>query len=88
MDLANARWTQLTNSSAKDENPVFNSQGDQIAFVSDRNGNKDIFIMNADGTGQRPLPEMLEKICLLIGARMERRSSSPARVQMRTCISG
>lgn len=27
----------------------------QIAFVSDRNGNGDIFIMNADGSSQKPL---------------------------------
>ncbi len=34
-----------------DTDPVFSPDGRKIAFCSDRNGNKDIYLVNADGTG-------------------------------------
>jgi Tol biopolymer transport system component len=47
--------TQLTHNHAEDIEPQFNPVRNQIVFVSDRNGNRDIFLMNADGSGQIPL---------------------------------
>ena len=36
-------------------NPVFNPEGTKMAFVSDKEGSKDIWVMNADGTGMEQL---------------------------------
>ena len=36
---------------AADSQPVFSPDGSRIAFVSDRTGDAEIFVMNADGTG-------------------------------------
>ncbi|MCL4294416.1 MAG: PD40 domain-containing protein [Anaerolineae bacterium] len=40
--------------------PAWSSDGSQIAFVTDRGGRWEIWVMNADGSSQRPLfsPEM------------------------------
>jgi hypothetical protein len=40
--------------------PVWSPDGDQIAFVTDRDGVWAIYVMNADGSNQRPLPISLE----------------------------
>ena len=53
-DGRNAR--QLTNTAANkwtNEDASFSADGKQIAFTSNRNGNSDIYVMNADGTGLR-----------------------------------
>jgi Tol biopolymer transport system component len=42
---------QLTFNDWEDEFPVWSPDGTRIAFVSDRRGNFDIFVMDADGTG-------------------------------------
>lgn len=44
---------RLTNNSAADVSPVFNSGCSQIAFVSDRDGSPQVYVMSADGGGQR-----------------------------------
>lgn len=44
---------RLTNNSAADVSPVFNSSCSQIAFVSDRDGSPQVYVMSADGGGQR-----------------------------------
>ncbi len=44
---------RLTNNTAADVSPVFNSGCSQIAFVSDRDGSPQVFVMSADGGGQR-----------------------------------
>ena len=54
---------RLTTSAGYDGMPVWSPDGQQIAFVSDRDGNQEIYVMNADGTGQTRLtftsaPEM------------------------------
>lgn len=36
-------------------NPVFNPEGTRMAFLSDKEGSKDIWVMNADGTGMEQL---------------------------------
>jgi dipeptidyl aminopeptidase/acylaminoacyl peptidase len=47
--------TRLTNNPATDSEPTWSPNGTQIAFVSDRDGNFEIYKMNADGTGQTRL---------------------------------
>lgn len=46
---------QLTTHSASDASPAPSPDGKQIAFVSERDGRPEIYVMNADGTGQRRL---------------------------------
>ncbi len=43
---------QLTDRGAE---PVWSSDGRTIAFHSSRDGNPEIYVMNADGSGQRRL---------------------------------
>ncbi len=43
---------QLTKNSASDANPAVSRDGSRIAFVSDREGQSDIYGMNVDGSGQ------------------------------------
>lgn len=43
---------QLTADGANDMRPTWSPDGSRIAFVSDRDGNAEIYVMNADGTGQ------------------------------------
>jgi Tol biopolymer transport system component len=46
---------QLTNLSAVSEDPAWSSDGTQIVFQSDRDGNFEIYVMDADGGAQRRL---------------------------------
>jgi Tol biopolymer transport system component len=41
----------LTNNPAYDQTPVWSPDGHQLAFVSDRNGDLEIYLMNTDGSG-------------------------------------
>jgi TolB protein len=50
MDADGANVTRLTNSPARDHSPAWSPDGRQIAFVSERDGNPEIYVMNADGT--------------------------------------
>jgi Tol biopolymer transport system component len=43
--------TRLTNSAALDGQPAWSPDGRKLAFVSNRAGNDEIYVMNADGTG-------------------------------------
>ena len=43
--------TNLTNNPADDIYPSWSPDGRQIAFISDRDGNWEIYVMNADGSG-------------------------------------
>jgi hypothetical protein len=47
--------TQLTNNNAEDSEPSFSPDGTRIAFTTNRNGNWEIYVMNADGSGQMRL---------------------------------
>ena len=42
---------------ALDMNPFFFPDGKMIAFQSDRDGRKEVWVMNADGSGQRRLSD-------------------------------
>ena len=45
----------LTNNAAADFFPAWSPDGDRIAFTSERDGNLEIYAMNADGSGQTNL---------------------------------
>ena len=51
VDLATHARRQLTNSNAIDVSPCYSPDGSQIVFNSDRDGDPQLFIMNADGSG-------------------------------------
>jgi|GEM_PF-797994 len=44
--------TNLTNNVANDFDPVWSPDGNKLAFVSDRDGNSEIYVMTADGRNQ------------------------------------
>lgn len=48
---------QLTNDPAFDQQPVFSPDGRRIAFVSDRDGDQDIYVMLLDGSSVRALTD-------------------------------
>ncbi len=47
--------TNLTNNPNNEGGPTFSPDGSKIAFVSDRDGNFEIYIMNTYGSGQTKL---------------------------------
>ena len=47
--------TQLTTKALNNRQPAWSPNATQIAFVSDRAGTNDIWIMNTDGTSQKRL---------------------------------
>ncbi|HET8712432.1 MAG TPA: LpqB family beta-propeller domain-containing protein [Gemmatimonadales bacterium] len=46
-----AQFTKLSSDTASASEPAFSPDGSRIAFVSQRDGNAEIYVMNADGTG-------------------------------------
>ena len=46
---------KLTNNTAKDWSPKISPDGKQIAFISNRDGNQEVYIMNIDGSDQKRL---------------------------------
>jgi TolB protein len=49
---------RLTFSEGNDLSPTYSPQGDHIAFESNREGNVEIYVMNADGSNQRNLSNL------------------------------
>ena len=49
-----ARWvkTRLSTTPERDYRPVWSPAGDEVAFTSERAGNADIFVRQADGSGE------------------------------------
>ncbi len=43
--------TQITDDPARDKDPVYSPDGKQIAFISDRSGREEIYLVAADGVG-------------------------------------
>ena len=52
MNAGGTGQTNLTNAPGADVNPGWSPDGTRLAFDSDRSGNRDVFTMNANGTGQ------------------------------------
>ena len=46
-----AQFTKLSSDTGSASDPAFSFDGSRIAFVSQRDGNAEIYLMNADGTG-------------------------------------
>ena len=46
---------RLTNNAADDVDPAWSPDGSQVAFVSTRDGNEEVYIVNVDGTDVRRL---------------------------------
>ena len=46
---------RLTRAPRDDFDPAWSPDGRKIAFVSERDGNPEIYVMNTDGSGQRNL---------------------------------
>lgn len=55
MDVASQQTTQLTANEGRNENPGWAPDGAHIVYASKRAGQSQIWVMNADGTGKRPL---------------------------------
>ena len=53
LDLRSKNVSQLTDASAINTAPSYKPDGSQIVFESDRGGGQQIYMMNADGSGQR-----------------------------------
>lgn len=56
LDTADAGTRTL--SEFPDENPAWSPDGTQIAFISDRSGSRELYLMRADGTSQRIVTEV------------------------------
>jgi TolB protein len=61
MDANGGHPTNLTNHKATDSIPAWSPDGKQIAFVSDRDGNKEIYVMNTDGSKLVNLTKTLDQ---------------------------
>lgn len=57
-DIKNSTIRSLTNMlSAENESPAWSPDGSKIAFSSYRDGNREIYVINADGTGLKRVTE-------------------------------
>jgi Tol biopolymer transport system component len=55
MNIDGSNQTNLTNNIDKDTSPQFSPDGSKIVFLSDRDGNWEIYIMDVDGSNQTNL---------------------------------
>jgi len=54
-NLAGGGATSVTNSSGRDWYPAFSPNGEKLVFVSDRDGNSELYVIDADGTPETRL---------------------------------
>ncbi len=57
MDADGSRQSNVSNNEAIDFKPAWSSDGKKIAFVSDRDGDLEIYVMNADGSNSQRLTD-------------------------------
>lgn len=57
LPLTGGEALRLTSGAAWDGQPAFSPDGTKIAFTSDRNGNEQLWVMNADGTDPHMLTD-------------------------------
>jgi len=57
LDISRNTMVNLTNQPGDDDNPSWTPKGDKLAFQSDRDGDENIYVMQADGTLQTPLTD-------------------------------
>ena len=57
-DLTGSQVRRLTSKAGDNEDPSWSPDGRFIAFTSNRNGRREIFVMDADGSAPHPLTEM------------------------------
>jgi Tol biopolymer transport system component len=50
----------LTNHPSRDTDPAWSPDGTELLFTSDRDGNRDIYVMNSDGTSVRKITDTPE----------------------------
>ena len=50
---------QITDSSARDQNPSYSPDGRRLAYISDRSGREEIYVASTDGAGQ---PEKISDV--------------------------
>ena len=62
----------LTDNPSFDRDPAWSPDGQTLAFSSDRSGSRQVYLMNADGSGQAPLTSGSEKPCLVTGRQQDR----------------
>ena len=55
MDIDGTNPVRLTLNNVSSRVPAWSPDGSRIAFTSNRDGNDEIFMMNADGSGQTQL---------------------------------
>jgi TolB protein len=60
MDADGSDVIQLTDDPAEDDFPTWSPDGTSIAFVSQRDGDREIYLMEADGSGQLRLSDNAE----------------------------
>jgi Tol biopolymer transport system component len=57
MNADGTNVARLTNHAAFDQQPAWSPDGSKIAFVSQRDGNSEIYVMHADGSNQTRLTD-------------------------------
>jgi Tol biopolymer transport system component len=50
-----SQYRQITAGNYSNKNPRFNADGDKVAFISDRSGSDQIYLINVDGNGEKQL---------------------------------
>ncbi len=86
MQADGSKPTRLTNNTALNYWPSWSPDGKRIAFTSNRDGNYEIYLMNADGSEQRNLTRNKARTTTRRGRRTARRSRlSPIAAADTTC---